>query len=423
MTPLLWLTQAVLITTPRGETTVPVTLERGSAAVAAPRLAEPLGLTLALDGSRVTVALSGTAFVFQLGAPFVRAGGVVYALVGEPYVARDTVFLPLNWLADCVPRALGGRYRWEPGISGASGVDLGGGGRLVELPVAAAVTATPPPVLSPAAPAAAGASASPSPPLSPPPAPTAPNPLTGLRHSHRVVIDPGHGGADPGNPGRHFPAHLVEKDITLAIGRLLRAELVRRGIGAVLTRSTDTLIDLTDRGAFCKADCDLFVSIHVNAMPESRRGDQASGVETYFLSDAKTEDQERVAQMENEAISFETGGSSVATGPLGYILRDLQLNEYLRESAQLAQLVQDSVARIHPGGNHGVQQAGFMVLTTARRPAILVETGFATNRTDAGFLASSLGQHKIASAIADGIVAYLLELERKLAVAAPTRGR
>ncbi|PYP97942.1 MAG: hypothetical protein DMD34_03235 [Gemmatimonadetes bacterium] len=285
------------------------------------------------------------------------------------------------------------------------------------------MTATPPPVLSPAAPAAAGASASPSPPLSPPPAPAAPNPLTGLRHSHRVVIDPGHGGADPGNPGRHFPAHLVEKDITLAIGRLLRAELVRRGIGAVLTRSTDTLIDLTDRGAFCKADCDLFVSIHVNAMPESRRGDQASGVETYFLSDAKTEDQERVAQMENEAISFETGGSSVATGPLGYILRDLQLNEYLRESAQLAQLVQDSVARIHPGGNHGVQQAGFMVLTTARRPAILVETGFATNRTDAGFLASSLGQHKIASAIADGIVAYLLELERKLAVAGPTRGR
>ena len=60
---------------------------------------------------------------------------------------------------------------------------------------------------------------------------------------------------------------------------------------------------------------------------------------------------------------------------------------------------------------------------TARRPAILVETGFATNRTDGAFLASSLGQHKIASAIADGIVAYLLEFERKLAIAAPARGR
>ena len=395
--------QAVLIATPRGETSVPVTTERGTAAVAAPRLGPPLGLTVALDGSRVTVGLSGVVFVFQLGAPFVRAGGVVYGLVGEPYVARDTVFLPLHWLADCVPRAVGGRYRWEPAPGGDTG-------RLVELPIASAVTATPPPTSSTA------------PVLSPSPA-SAPNPITGLRQRHGVVIDPGHGGVDPGNPGRYFPGHLVEKDITLAIGRLLRAELTRRAIVATLTRSTDTLIDLTDRGALCKAACDLFVSIHVNAMPDGRRADRVSGVETYFLSDAKTEDQQRVAQMENEAISFETGTSSAATGPLGFILRDLQVNEYLRESAQLAQLVQDSAARIHPGGDRGVQQAGFTVLTTARRPAILVETGFATNRTDGAFLASSLGQHKIASAIADGIVAYLLELERKRAVAAPARGR
>jgi len=395
--------QAVLIATPRGETSVPVTTERGTAAVAAPRLGPPLGLTVALDGSRVTVGLSGVVFVFQLGAPFVRAGGVVYGLVGEPYVARDTVFLPLHWLADCVPRAVGGRYRWEPAPGGDTG-------RLVELPIASAVTATPPPTSSTA-------------PVLPPSPASAPNPITGLRQRHGVVIDPGHGGVDPGNPGRYFPGHLVEKDITLAIGRLLRAELTRRAIVATLTRSTDTLIDLTDRGALCKAACDLFVSIHVNAMPDGRRADRVSGVETYFLSDAKTEDQQRVAQMENEAISFETGTSSAATGPLGFILRDLQVNEYLRESAQLAQLVQDSAARIHPGGDRGVQQAGFTVLTTARRPAILVETGFATNRTDGAFLASSLGQHKIASAIADGIVAYLLELERKRAVAAPARGR
>src|SRR5207253_8897318 len=105
--------QVVLIATPRGETSVPVTTERGTAAVAVPRLGPPLGLTVVLDGSRVTVGLSGAVFVFQLGAAFVRAGGVVYGLVGEPYVARDTVFLPLHWLADCVPRALGGRYRWD----------------------------------------------------------------------------------------------------------------------------------------------------------------------------------------------------------------------------------------------------------------------------------------------------------------------
>ena len=404
--------QVVLIATPRGETSVPVTSERGTAAVAALRLGPPLGLTVVLDGSRVTVGLSGAVFVFQLGAAFVRAGGVVYGLVGEPYVARDTVFLPLHWLADCVPRALGGRYRWDPASET-------GAGRLVELPIASAVAAAPPPGVAPTPPPVPSTTA----PAIPHAPASAPNPITGLRHRHAVVIDPGHGGVDPGNPGRYFPGHLVEKDITLAIGRLLRAELLRRAIAATLTRATDTLIDLTDRGSLCKAACDLFVSIHVNAMPDGRRADRVSGVETYFLSDAKTEDQQRVAQMENEAISFETGTSSAATGPLGFILRDLQVNEYLRESAQLAQLVQDSAARIHPGGDRGVQQAGFTVLTTARRPAILVETGFATNRTDGAFLASSLGQHKIASAIADGIVAYLLEFERKLAIAAPARGR
>ena len=403
--------QVVLIATPRGETSVPVTSERGTAAVAALRLGPPLGLTVVLDGSRVTVGLSGAVFVFQLGAAFVRAGGVVYGLVGEPYLARDTVFLPLHWLADCVPRALGGRYRWDPASET-------GAGRLVELPIASAVAAAGPPGVGPTPPPVP--STAPAIPHAPA---SAPNPITGLRHRHAVVIDPGHGGVDPGNPGRYFPGHLVEKDITLAIGRLLRAELLRRAIAATLTRATDTLIDLTDRGALCKAACDLCVSIHVNAMPDGRRADRVSGVETYFLSDAKTEDQQRVAQVENEAIRFETGTSSAATGPLGFILRDLQVNEYLRESAQLARLVQDSAARIHPGGDRGVQQAGFTVLTTARRPAILVETGFATNRTDGAFLASSLGQHKIASAIADGIVAYLLEFERKLAIAAPARGR
>src|SRR2546427_7729666 len=133
--PLLWcllaapgLPGVVVIATPRGQTSVPITLERGGAAVAVPLLAQPLGLTVAIEGSRVAVTVGGAAFVFQLGAPFVRAGGTVYGLVGEPYTARDTVFLPLSWLADCVPRALGPRYRWDAGAA-----------RLEELPVAGPV--------------------------------------------------------------------------------------------------------------------------------------------------------------------------------------------------------------------------------------------------------------------------------------------
>jgi N-acetylmuramoyl-L-alanine amidase len=385
------LPQQVLIATPRGQARIPVMEERGISAVAAILLSQPLGLATSLDGSTIRATLAGVEFEFELDSPFFRYAGTAYAMVGAPYVARDTVFLPLHWLSDHVPRLLAARYRWNPSLA-----------RLDERAV------------STAAPAVTAAAPSPS---APPPAiasTAAPNPITGLRLPHTIVVDPGHGGVDPGNPGMHFPRGLAEKDITLGIGRLLRAELVRRGLTVVLTRSIDTLIDLANRPLFCRADCDLFVSIHVNAMPAGRRQGTINGVETYFLSDAKTEDQQRVAQMENDALRFET----VATveGPLAYILRDLQLNEYLRESARLAELVQGKVAGIHPGEDRGVQQGPFMVLAAARRPSILVETGFATNRDDGAFLTSATGQHRIASAIADGIVAYLVEFERKLAV-------
>ncbi len=392
--------QQVVIATARGQVSIPVTTERGTAAIAGMLLAHPLGMTISLDGSAVRVTWSdraGGGFDFDLGAPFVRYEGAAYPLVGAPYVARDTVFLPLHWLTGHVPRLLATRYRWDPGLSRLDEVAI--------TPPAPAVSARPPaPVVVPTA--------------TPPP----PNPLTGLRLPHTIVVDPGHGGIDPGNPGMHFPRGLTEKDITLGVGRLLRAELLRRGLSVVLTRSSDTLIDLASRPLFCRADCDLFVSVHVNAMPKGRRQTQVNGVETYFVSDAKTEDQKRVAQMENDALRFETRAAVHGSGPLGFILNDLQLNEYLRESARLAELVQTRVAVVHPGEDRGVQQGPFLVLAAARRPAILIEAGFATNPADGAFLASAHGQHRIATAIADGIVAYLLEFERKLAIG-PGGGR
>jgi N-acetylmuramoyl-L-alanine amidase len=297
-----------------------------------------------------------------------------------------------------VPRVLGERFRWHAGAA-----------RLEETP---AVVAT--------APVAAPPAAAPSPVAAPSPGPAeaAPHPVTGLRRRHTIMVDPGHGGRDPGNPGLHLPRGMSEKDVNLMVGRLLRAELERRGLQGRMTRTSDTLVDFADRGRMCGADCDLFVSLHVNAMDGRRRG-AVNGVETYFLSDAKTEDQRRVAKMENDAIRFETAGPS--GGDLGFIIRDLQQNEYLRESARLADLVQRKLAVAHPGNDRGVQQAGFLVLSLANRPAILVEMGFATHRRDAEFMASAAGQRRIASAIADGIVAYLLEYERKLAIAGAGR--
>lgn len=378
---------ALTLATPRGESRVPLVADRAAPAVAWMHLVRTLPLAVARDSGRIVAVLAGRTFVFQLGTPYVRAGDSVYGLVDPPYVVRDTLFLPLQWLAEVVPRVLPRRFRYQ-----ADQV------RLEELPVS--ITAAPPPVsTAPASPAAA---------------------RYGLRWRHVVTVDPGHGGVDPGNPGQYFPSGVREKDITLAVARELAAELDRRGIGAILTRARDTLIALRDRAVFCRADCDLFVSIHVNAMPAGRRRNQVRGLETYFLAEARTEDARRVAEMENEAVRFETSAPAAPDDPLRFMINDLQLAEHLRESARLAELVHGEVVVVHPGGDRGVQQAGFLVLTTARRPAILIETGFATNRDDARFLGERANQRRVAAAIADGIVAYLLEYERRLGGGRPT---
>jgi N-acetylmuramoyl-L-alanine amidase len=106
-----------------------------------------------------------------------------------------------------------------------------------------------------------------------------------------------------------------------------------------MTRTRDTLIALGDRGAFCTEECDLFVSLHVNSLPRRRGYTEVRGYETFFLAEAKTEDAERVAKMENEAVRFEPETEATAEQQgLNFILKDLAANEYLRESARLLAL-------------------------------------------------------------------------------------
>jgi N-acetylmuramoyl-L-alanine amidase len=118
--------------------------------------------------------------------------------------------------------------------------------------------------------------------------------------------------------------------------------------------------------------------------------------------------------MENEAVRFEGGSKGPEKGVgIDFILKDLQLNEHLRESARAAELVQRRLKTVHTGESRGVRQAGFMVLTTARRPAILVELGYSTNPQDGQFLTTRSSQKAMASAIADAVVEYLVDYERK----------
>ena len=172
-----------------------------------------------------------------------------------------------------------------------------------------------------------------------------------------------------------------------------------RGVNVVMTRSTDTLIALSDRGRIANAKKgDVFVSIHVNAAnPNWKQPGAARGFETYFLSEARTEDARRVEAMENEVVKYEIASDVGANDPLSFIVHDMEQNQHLRESSELAATVQRSLAKMHPGPNRGVKQAGFRVLVTAFMPAVLVEIGFGTNDAEARYLRDPKRQREIAS--------------------------
>ena len=216
------------------------------------------------------------------------------------------------------------------------------------------------------------------------------------------------------------PRFLREKDVTLAVSRDLADELLRRGVAVALTRTTDTLISLGDRGRIARAaHADLFVSIHVNAAnPGWRDAAGARGFETYFLAEARTDDARRVAQMENASVRFETDARAPSGDPMRFILNDLAQNEHLRESSELAQMMEDSLRQVHPAEAKGVKQADFAVLATSYMPAVLVEIGYGSNYEEAKFLTSQSGQRLLALGIVKAIVGYIAEYDRRLGTGA-----
>src|SRR6185503_6910820 len=238
----------------------------------------------------------------------------------------------------------------------------------------------------------------------------------------RVVVDAGHGGVDVGGPMR-LGDRVHEKDITLQVALKLGDALRARGVDVVYTRTRDTLIALSDRGKIAnQSNGDVFISIHVNAAnPRWQNPGSARGFETYFLAEARTDDARRVEEMENESVRFEATDNVAADDPLNFILSDMKQNEHLRESSDLAEVVQKHIGAMHPGPSRGVKQAGFRVLVTAFMPAVLVELGFGTNAAEAEFLASPAQQDALARAIADAAMDYLQRYEGRLAGGGPSR--
>jgi N-acetylmuramoyl-L-alanine amidase len=218
----------------------------------------------------------------------------------------------------------------------------------------------------------------------------------------RVVIDPGHGGE---NPGARGPGGTVEKDIALAIARRLRSELVNaRGLQVFLTRDKDVDMELDDRTAIANNyKADLFVSIHANAS----RARGAKGSEVYFLSyQASDDDSRRIAQLEGAAEPLP--GASVGSD-LALILWDMAQAEHLEESSALASRIQEELAVVTGSEGRGVKQAPFRVLVGAAMPAVLVEIAFISNPDEEKLLASETYQAKIAASLARGIERYRRE--------------
>jgi N-acetylmuramoyl-L-alanine amidase len=215
----------------------------------------------------------------------------------------------------------------------------------------------------------------------------------------RIVIDPGHGGKDPGATG---PCGAKEKDITLAVSKELAARLHDDGYEIFLTRKSDTFVPLEERTAFAnKKKADLFISVHVNA------NDKVSlrGVETYFLNLTTDASAIKVADRENAV-------ASKTMGDLQFIIKDLMLNARINESSRFASSIQKSIISSlgragHTNKDHGVKQAPFYVLMGAQMPSILIETGFITNATESKLLQKKSYQHSIVQGIISGINLYV----------------
>ncbi len=220
----------------------------------------------------------------------------------------------------------------------------------------------------------------------------------------RIVLDPGHGGHDPGAVGA---GGTQEKDVVLAIGLKLR-ELIREelGLDVVMTRTSDVFIPLEERTAIAnKVNADLFLSIHANAAPNHA----ASGIETYYLSLAKTEKAARLAAKEN-------GTTLEKVSVLQAILFDLMANYKLNDSAHLANDVQKALHKKIHGlhadvRNLGVKQGPFYVLVGATMPSILVETAFVSNVEEEARLKDPAYQEATAEGILEGVRAYISSLK------------
>jgi len=221
---------------------------------------------------------------------------------------------------------------------------------------------------------------------------------------HHIIVDPGHGGKDPGTANKRLK--LQEKGLTLDIARRLKRLLnTKAGVDVTLTRDADRYITLEERTAIANSrKGDLFISIHLNAAPNRK----ARGVETYYLSFTTDTWATQVAAQENAV-------STKSIGELKSLIEKIMQNTKLTESKALASCVQKNLAgtlrRKHGKvADLGVKKAPFYVLAGAEMPAVLVEASFLSHTEEARLLLTSSYRDQIAAGLYQGILAYIHSL-------------
>ncbi|HYM23965.1 MAG TPA: N-acetylmuramoyl-L-alanine amidase, partial [Vicinamibacterales bacterium] len=219
----------------------------------------------------------------------------------------------------------------------------------------------------------------------------------------RIVIDPGHGGHDPGARGKGVTEAELVLDVALRLEKLLQRQ---PGVDVILTRRTNDFIPLQERTAIANREgADLFLSIHANASANAA----ARGIETYFLNFAKTMNEAAVAQRENAA-------SGQAMAALPDFLKAIALNNKLDESRDFANQIQHAmIDRLRTSNRTvrdlGVKQAPFVVLIGAAMPSVLAEISFVTNAQEARLLKGSVYRQRIAEALFNAVRKYQTSLK------------
>ncbi|HUP51457.1 MAG TPA: N-acetylmuramoyl-L-alanine amidase [Longimicrobiales bacterium] len=368
---------------------VTVVLDRGYTAVQLAVLTD-LGWSAVERGNELTISVPNEIVVaLRVDSPFFTWDGLVLQLADAPYRNEGQAYVPLQLLTDFFPRRLPDLYEFD----GARGLLRAGD------PVPASGGTDP----GPGAGGSQGVAAPTDRPTSLADLPVGPSSYDGPRV---VIIDAGHGGADPGALG---PRGVREKDIALGIALEL-ASLLRRepNLEVHLTRDSDTFVDLWERGEIAtriKGDRPgLFVSIHGNSFPNNR---SARGFETYFLSEARTEHERRVSAIENAPLSFQGQDVDVSAEPdLSFILRELRNLDHQHWSALLADFIQEELGDFHPGPDRGVKQGVLAVLTNALMPSVLVEAGYLSHADEGRLLGESSFQRQAAQGISRAVVRF-----------------